>query len=252
MSKKDRIRSGKPLTLKIEGKKITAEKFLKATNSFFGLVRSVADEITGEKGAVTWIATAEKGSQILTATPEASELVVKDIQLIPKTINQGFRDLEKKDKRPKGFTDTTLRHAKDLSAIIGNTNGDVKSVVLKLAGRSSSITEKTFSHVNDILGSRKSEEGSVEGRVTVLSDKAGLTIYVDDVLTKHPVKCIPRDIDEQKLITAFRSRVVVMGTVHYRKDGAPVKIDVDMIRILGKQRDLPGFKDVIGIFRRDD
>ncbi|MBW1673940.1 MAG: hypothetical protein JRJ45_09920 [Deltaproteobacteria bacterium] len=246
------IRSGKPLILKIEGKRITAEKFLKATNSFLGLVRNVADEITGEKGAVTWLVTAEKGSQILTATPEASESVVKDIQSIPRAINQGFRDLEKKDKRPKGFSDTTLRHAKDLSSVIGNSDGDVNSIVLKLGKQSRSISENTSSHVNAILGSRRSEEGSVEGRVTVLSDKAGLVIYVDDVLTNHSVRCTPRNVEEQELIMAFRSRVIAIGTVHYRKDGAPVKIDVDRLRVLGKQGDLPGFEDVIGIFRRGD
>lgn len=248
MSKK--IRSGKPLVLKIEGKKITAQKFLKATTSFLSLVRNVADEITGEKDAVTWIVTAEKGSQILTATPEASVSVVKDIQSIPKAINQGFCDLEKQGRRPVGFSDTTLRYARDLCSVIGNSDGDVDSVALKLDGKSVNLSENISFHVSDILGPKRSEEGSVEGRVTVLSDKAGLTITIDDVLTNHPVRCMPRNVNDQKLINAFRRRVVVMGTVHYRRDGKPVRIDVDMLRILGEQSDLPSFEDVRGIFKR--
>lgn len=246
------VKSGKPLTITIKGKKITAEKFLKAANSFLGLVRNVADEITGEKGAVTWIVTAEKGSQILTATPEANPLVVKNIQVIPTAINRGCRDLEKTDKRPEGFTDTTLRHVRELSSIIGNTDGDVDTVVLKLGNQSSSISEKTFTHIESILGAKRSEEGSVEGRVTMLTDKGQLTVHVDDVLTGHSVRCTPRTVDEQELIKAFRSRVVATGTVHYRKDGAPVRIEVDKLRVLGKRGELPGFDDVIGIFRRGD
>lgn len=246
------IKSGKPLVLRIEGKRITAEKFLKATNSFLGIVRNVADEITGEKGAVTWLVAAEKGSQILTATPEASVLVVKDIHTIPKAVSQGFHDLENHDKRPRWFSDTALRHAKELSSVVGNSDGDVDSVVLKLDNQSCSISKKITLHVNGILNSRRSEEGSVEGRVTVLSDKAGLKVSIDDVLTNHSVECRPRNVDEQKLILAFRKRVVAIGTVHYRKDGAPVKIDVDRLRVLGEQNDLPGFDDIIGIFQRGD
>ena len=246
------IKSGNELTLKIKGKKITAQKFLKATNSFLGLLRNVADEITGDTDAVTWIVSAKKGSQIITATPEASTIPVRDIQSIPQAISGGFAALEKEDHRPRGFSDTTLRHAKDLSLVVGNTDGDVSGVVLSFGKISNPITDRTASNVGSILGAKRSEDGSVEGRVSVLSDKTGLTIEVDDVLTGHPVKCVPRKVSEQELINAFRRRIVASGLVHYRQDKAPVKIDVDEIRILGERSDLPGFDDIIGIFQRGD
>ena len=45
--------------------------------------------------------------------------------------------------------------------------------------------------------------------------------------------------------------MVAVGTVHYRRDGAPVKIDVDEVRVLGKREGLPTFEDVQGILGRE-
>ncbi|MCK4606784.1 MAG: hypothetical protein KAU35_05745 [candidate division Zixibacteria bacterium] len=244
-----------PLTLRIEGKKITAEKFLQAASGFFGLLRNVADEISGQKGAVTWLVSAREGSQILTATPEADRLVVtdKDLRSIPRIIHKGLRGIQAGSKRPTAYSDTALWHAKELAAVIGNHDGEVSKVSLVYEKETSVVSEKISEHVDDILGSKRTEEGSVEGRVSLLSDKKGqLRVGIDDVLTGHSVKCKPRNVDETKLINAFRNRVVAIGTVHYRRDGMPVKIDVDRLRVLGKRSDLPGFDDVIGIFRRGD
>ena len=245
-----KTRKAEPLTLRIEGKKITAEKFLQATNSFFGLLRNVADEISGQKDAVTWLVSAREGSQILTATPEADESVVKNLGSIPAAIHKGFRGIETSSKRPRAFSDTALWHAKELASVIGNLDGDVNKVTLVYERQTSVVSGQTSEHVVDILGSKKTEDGSVEGRVSLLSDKRGLRVHIDDVLTGHSVRCKPRDVDEKKLISAFRSRVVAIGTVHYRRDGAPVKIEVDDVRMLGKREGLPTFEDVRGILGR--
>jgi hypothetical protein len=94
-------------------------------------------------------------------------------------------------------------------------------------------------------------EGSIEGRVTVLSDKKRLQVYIDDILTGHSTRCTARDVNEDELIKAFRGRAVVTGLVHYRRDGAPVRIEVDEIRLLGRRDDLPSFEDMRGIFQRE-
>lgn len=241
-----------PLVLRIEGTRITAERFLKAADNFFNLLRNVADDISGQKGAVTWIVSAEKGSQVLIATPEADEQLVTNVQLIPKKIHDGFCEIEKGSSRPEVFSDTALRHARELAFVVGNGDGDISRVLLMYGKQTNVISEKTSAHVAEILGAKRTEDGSVEGRVTVLSDRKGLTITIDDTLTGQSVRCTPRDIDEQELIRAFRTRITAIGTVHFRRDGAPVRIEVDSIRKLGKRDELPGFEDVRGIFRRGD
>ncbi len=241
-----------PLVLRIEGTRITAERFLRAVDNFFNLLRNVADDISGQKGAVTWIVSAEKGSQVLTATPEADEQVVANVQLIAKKIHNGFCEIEKGSSRPEAFSDTALRHARELASVVGNGDGDISRVLLIYDKQSNAISQKTSTHVGDILGARKTEDGSVEGRVTVLSDKKRFNVYIDDTLTGHSVRCTPRNIDEQELINAFRSRITAIGTVHFRRDGAPVRIEVDRIRVLGKRDELPSFEDVRGIFRQGD
>lgn len=241
-----------PLVLRIEGTRITAERFLKAADNFFNLLRNVADDISGQKGAVTWIVRAEKGSQVLIATPEADEHVVTDVHLIPRRIHNGFCEIEKGSSRPEVFSDAALRRAKELASVVGNGDGEISRILIVYGKQSNVISEKTSAHVAEILGPKRTEDGSVEGRVTVLSDRKRLTITIDDILTGHSVRCTPRDIDEQELIRVFRTRITAIGTVHYRRDGAPVRIEVDRIRELGKRSDLPGFEDVRGIFRRGD
>ncbi len=239
-----------PLVLEIKGRRITAQKFMQTAQNFVGLLRNVADNMSGQQGAVTWLVAAEKGSQVFIAVPEADEKVVGNVALIPVAIHEGCHQIETSEKRPKGFCDTALRHARDLASVIGNGDGDVTKITLTYGKQTSNISSKTSLHVGEILGSKRSEDGSVEGRVTVLSDKKRFNVYIDDILTGHSVRCTPREVEEDKLIAAFRRRVVAIGTVHYRSDGAPVRIEVDRIRMLGKQETLPSFEDVRGIFRK--
>jgi hypothetical protein len=240
----------KPLVVRIEGTRITAQKFLQVANNFFGLLQNVADEISEQERSVTWLVTAERGSQILTAIPEVDEANVKKVQLITKAIYNGCRQIEKKGIRPSTFSDTALRHVKDMATAIGNEDGDVSKITLSYDKQSNNISRKTSLHIEDILAPKRTEDGSIEGRVTVLSEKKRLKVYIDDVLTGHTVRCTPRDVDEEYLIGAFRRRIVAIGTVHYRSDGAPVRIEVDEIRVLGKRDTLPTFGDVKGIFRQ--
>jgi len=240
----------KPLILRIEGTRITAQKFISAARNFFDLLRNVADNITGQEGRVTWLVSAERGSQILTAIPEVKEGTTKDAESISKKVYSGFHQIEKRGGRPSVFSDAALRHARDLASVIGNEDGDITRITLSYDKQSSNVSQKTSLHIRDILTPKRTEEGSVEGRVTVLSDKTHFRVEIDDVLTNHSVRCTPRKVSEEELIKAFRRRVIAIGTVHYRSDGAPVRIEVDGIRVLGKREDLPSFDDVKGIFRK--
>lgn len=240
----------KPLILRIEGTRITAQKFMSAARHFFDLLRNVADDITGQEGKVTWLVSAERGSQILTAIPEVEEGSIKDAELISKKVYAGFRQIEKRGGRPSAFSDAALRHAKDLASVVGNKDGDVTKITLRYDKQTNNISQSTSLNVGDVLGPKRSEDGSVEGRVTVLSDKTRFRVDIDDVLTNLSVRCTPRKVSEEELIKAFRRRVIAIGTVHYRSDGAPVRIEVDHIRVLGRREDLPSFDDVKGIFRK--
>ncbi|MBU1319206.1 MAG: hypothetical protein KKG33_01055 [candidate division Zixibacteria bacterium] len=247
MTKKKKI---EPLVLKIEGSRITTAKFMRIVKNFTAILRNVADELTEGQDSVTWLISAEKGSQVFKASPEADETVVRNLESIPKTIYEGFGLIERGRRRPRGFSDAALKNANELASVIGNGDGDISRVAIRYVGQTKDLSVKTSLHVKDILGVKRTEDGSVEGRVTVLSDKRRFKVYVDDVLTGHSVRCTARDVDEDELIATFRKRIAVTGTVHYRRDNTPVRIEVDNIRILGRGDKLPSFDDVKGIFRQ--
>ncbi|MFH1891264.1 MAG: hypothetical protein ABIK83_01110 [Candidatus Zixiibacteriota bacterium] len=241
-----------PLVLKIEGSRITTAKFMQIVRNFTALLRNVTDELTEGQDSVTWLLSAEKGSQVFKASPEADETVVRNLELIPKTIYNGFGLIERGRRRPRGFSDAALKNADELASVIGNGDGEISKVTISYVKQAKDLSVKTSLHVKDILGEKRKEDGSVEGRVTVLSDRTRFNVYVDDVLTGHSVRCTARDVDEDVLIATFRKRIAATGTVHYRRDNTPVRIEVDSIRVLGGCDKLPSFDDVKGIFRQGD
>jgi hypothetical protein len=241
-----------PLVLQLDGERITADRFLKAANGFFGVLRHASDDLSGEKGAIKWIVDVDRGSLILTATPEPVSEEIRNIRPIVDAIHKGISQIEKRDRRPKGFSDTALRHLKEVATVITDQDTDVTGIKVSYAGVHSRISQHTSVNITDILGPRRSEDGSVEGRVSVLSDRKRFEISIDDILTGHSVRCIPREITEQELIDSFRRRIIAIGTVHYRRDGLPEHIEVDTIRVLRKREDLPSIEDVKGIFRRGE
>ena len=248
----DRKKKIDPIVLKIDKEQLTADQYLKAVQSFVGILRNVADNLTETRGAVTWYLSAEKGSQVLSATAEADDQVVPNIETIPLTITQGLRMIERRGGRPKGFDDTALRHAKELSAILGPEEAFSKKISVAFSKTKSTFSPKTEINVSDLLGTKRIEDGTVEGRIAVISDKKKLSPFIYDILTGHEVRCTARNVSEDELISAFRRRVVLVGSVHYRSDNKPVSIDVDSVRLLHRREDAPTFEDMKGIFKRSE
>ena len=241
--------SQSPMVLRLQEDKVPADRFLKLTQHFLGVLRNVSDEVTGKKNGVVWMVTAQSGSMIISASPEARKVDNVAVSRAVVAIRNGLQELEAKDKRPPHFSDTSLYHARELAALV--TNGSMKSGVITIRHDRNlqKITSHTFANVNGILEASWNESGSVEGKVTVLTDRGRLEVQIDDLLTGHTIRCMVSGELEQKLIEAFRRRVVVSGNVHYRKDGIPVKIEVSGVRVLGRGK-LPTFDEVRGILNK--
>lgn len=238
------------LVLGLEGDQIPAQKFVAAAQDFFNLLDEVASEVTGKKRPVDWSVSLEKGSVLFVARPFAYGPGVA-IRKIMATVNAGLNKLEKKATRPPGFSDAALGHAHDLAAIADGRLVKKAKVQLRRDKDLKPIEfRKVAEHVEEILGPKVSEYGSIEGYLETVSIRGVPHVSLYDVMTDQAVRC---NVQEEKLNEAWRAmlsrhRVVVSGFITYRKAGTPLRIDADEIVEIGQ--DPIDFRRVRGILTR--
>lgn len=237
----------KPLTLKISGQRITADRFLKAVSAFVGLINDVADNVSGEHGAFRWIVSVESGSAIVHFRPEPRKASLDYAPASIKAVNDGLDLVERRPERPRFWSDTALRKAKDLAEVLEVDDGSLDHVSVKLDRQQVEITRKLTAHVNDLIGADYTSLGTIEGRLRTVTEAGGVHFIVQDPLTHNSVRCYIEDEDVERYLGAFRKRVSVYGEIRYRKDGQAISITVREFRVLRESHELPTAKDVKGI-----
>lgn len=243
------------ITLMLDGPKITASKFVAGVNAFFRLINEVTDEVTQKKHAVEWLVSVKPGSDLVIARPEITENNARFIPEIKQTVKSGIEFVETgANERPPCFTDEAMEAIKTLASIVDANKENVEKVQIILDDTVENLSSHSIERINDILDGKHEAIGSVEGKLQILDARYGDKIQcaVYDELTNQKVICKihPEHPDlEQKLIAAFTKRVAVYGLVKYRKDGTPINILVDEIRVFKSPDQLPPFDKLQGLFK---
>ncbi len=235
----------KQIVLNLKDSKLTSQKFVKAVDSFFGLLKNVGDSVGGTKDALKWYVSVRTGSVQIIAEPEQFK-ASRDIRIETiKSVRSGVSTIEKRDERPPHFTDIALRHVRRLAALgNGDSHGPVR---LEVGKRSQRVTLHTVQNVDNILKPARELDGSIEGRLTVISGRKGLKVVIDDILTGKSIECTVKPDKLKDVLSHFGQRCVASGIVRYRRDGDPTSIVVDEFRWLRSKEDLPSYKEVRGI-----
>ena len=207
-------------------------------NAFFDLIEEVTREMTGSAKAVRWFITVEAGSARLHARPEVMEARIRPETLV-RTLSQGMGLVERRAQRPRHFTDSALRIARDLAS--------VPQAHIRAKGTNVALSAKTAAHVDRLLGVDIEEYGTMEGRLQTLSERRGPHFAIFDELTDQAIRC---NVERERLDEAWRAfgrRVAVSGMIRYRKDGDPISIEAETIFVFPKDDELPTAEDVYGI-----
>ena len=239
------------VTLKLDGPKITAEKFKKAVDAFLDIISSVGKQVAQENDSLRWLITVESGSAVIHAKPESKAGNPYFEERASKAIVEGIRILETEpDQEPPNFTERAMERVKDLASVQDRKGEFVSSVTVFLNGEIAPLSSKTAAAVDHLLGIERTEVGSVTGELRSITDFGGVYFYIWDALTVHRVRC---DISEDLLPTAmaaFRKRVSAYGLIHYDRKERPRRITVEEIHTF-KTEGLPKVDDVIGLFSDD-
>ncbi|MGE0876592.1 MAG: hypothetical protein AB7O31_18155 [Burkholderiales bacterium] len=244
MSRKSEPRK---LTLKLDGRHITAERFVKAVSSFVALINEVSEAVTNERGAFRWIVSVESGSAIVHFQPEPQHADAMYAPVSVKAINDGFELLEARAERPRYWSDVALRKAKDLAEVLEPAGGTLDHVSVRSDRKERSVTPKLGAHVDALIGSDYRSLGSIEGRLRAINEAGGVHFVIRDPATNNEVRCYFQEEDADEYMKAWRKRVSVYGEIRYRKDGTPVSVSVREFRVLREAAELPKARDVRGI-----
>lgn len=134
-----RKKDASPLTLDLEGPKITADCFRRAVDSFFTMVDEVSRQITGKGGQVRWIVSVKGGSIHLSAMPEATKPeIAARVPQIARAVKSGLSLISRRAERPRYFTDEALRHVRELASVPGARQ--VESARVSLANSTARLT----------------------------------------------------------------------------------------------------------------
>ena len=240
------------VTLKLDGPKITAEKFKKAVDAFLDIISSVGKQVAQENDTLRWLITVESGSAVIHARPESKSGNPYFEQRASKAIVEGIRILETDpDQEPPNFTDRAMERVKDLATVQDRKGEFVSSVTVFLNGETAPLSPKIATAIDHLLGIERTEIGSVTGQLRSITDFGGVYFYIWDDLSQHRTRC---DIPEELLplaMSAFRKRVAAYGLIHYDRKERPRRIAVEEFHTF-RTEGLPKVDDVIGLFTNDD
>ena len=114
--------------------------------------------------------------------------------------------------------------------------------------KSNSVSSKALAYINSLFGIESKDWGTIEGRLSVLSERRGLQILVYDPVTNQPTRCYFKEEILKEVLSAFGQRVSVSGLIRYR-GGEPMNMKVEEFYIFPEPETLPGIMDIRGILK---
>lgn len=242
------------LELKIDGPRLTPEKFEAAVKDFFAIISGVAKNVSGTYSDADWKVEVDAGSTIVRVrkSDDAHKATVSyRAEPIISAVQQGFIALSSGLRTPPPFfTRDEIRAVKDLAELIDKERKFVSTISIKNGDRPVFLSEELARTAEAILsGERQICFGSVEGYIETFHRKENqpFTCYVREPIYRRSILCTFSKSDaEEVAYRAFRppKRVLAYGLIHYAKEGFPTRIDVDTVRIFPEEDELPSVEEI--------
>jgi len=158
---------------------------------------------------------------------------------------RGLGQIEGEGTTPPYFLESTIKSAHKLLALIGKDGAMGLEVYTPQFG-AVSLSLKGLERVKNLLPTRYTSIGSVEGRVEMISIHGSPRFIVYLSLTNKGVTCKVADEQIQEVKDMLGMRVNVQGAMNYNSMGEPVSVKAEDMRRLREDRDLPCAKDLTG------
>lgn len=236
------------LTLELDGSEITPAKFRQAVTAFVGLLEAITQAVCRDEPLVEWRMTVKRGSALVGAfaVEGANPAHLRKIQTL---VSKGLAQFDESGDVPPIFSDTAIRHVRNLSAVAAARPDDDTRVGIWVRRQRRELTPKINATAKATLQTGFDEIGTVEGQLSVLSERGEPHFVIYEPIWDKPVKCIVPERLIGRAMDLWRKRVAAHGLVHYRPDGVPTRIEAHEIDVFPEDRKLPSLDEVEGILR---
>lgn len=224
---------------------VTVDQLIAALENALDMLRNIERHFPHTGDPIAWrITRASMRSPLtMTLTPVAPQKKVRKLGLkIAAAWVMGLKLLEATPALPPHFDDYTLESAKKFVSV---SKGD--GPALKVFGHKESVTPttRTIEHAEELEARARVyiDYATIEGRLEVISTHKVDSFFIWEVLTNHRIECFstPELFDQAKNL--LRKRVAISGRAKYRNN-RPVSINVEEIRVLREQGELPQRSDI--------
>lgn len=238
------------IRLKIKGEKgkISLHSLLTGIQCELGILHDLDVAVSREvKGSLDWVVTDLRMSSLCIVAESQSR--IEDKNAGPKVAElyvSGMRILEEEGVTPPFFAANSLKLAKKMVDILGK-NGATGLEVSSQDAPTATLSPKAAVHIAELLPTKYSALGSIEGRMETISLHKTSKFVVYHARTQRPVSCKfdLKQLDEMKEMLG--KRVNVYGRVSYNAKGEPLNIDIMDIRRLKERHELPTVDELLGI-----
>ena len=236
------------LTLELDGSEITLEKFRKGVNAFIGLLKAITKSVCRDVPPVEWRMQVKAGS-LLVGTNAAADANPNHVRRILELMDQGLNQFGEAGVVSPVYPKAAIKHIRKLSSLTATKADDDTRVSLWVKRQRREITPITYSSAREALGTGFNENGTVEGQLSVLSERKSVHYVIYERVWDRPVTCTVPDNLLEVMMDLWRGRVAAHGMVHYSPDGVPTRIEADEIERFPDDDELPSHENVLGVLR---
>jgi hypothetical protein len=235
------------IEIKIDASALTPEKFIAAVESFLSVVQGVGQNLATRP--INWTVEVDKGSAVLrmvaTNPSQESNRAIEAVGLGLRSLRSGIRTM------PEGFTQREIGWLRNLAALVEQDG--IRSVSVKNGGEAQDVPQSIIPIADAMLhGESHIAFGSVEGKVVALSSRHGFCCTVYEPIYRREIACYLQNAEaENQAIAAFqqRARILASGLIHYSREGFPVNITADSVRVFPAESELPSVEQIQEIYR---
>lgn len=160
----------------------------------------------------------------------------------------GINRLEQEREIPSELKVAGLRQMQAVAGALKSRGVEHELLVSSgVTGGSGRILHLMARQINQLLVKEHVSYGSIEGKVELISvHKGNRKFNVYHTVTGKAVECnLPGHL-ETDIIAALKRRVVVSGSIHRNWNGDPQRVEVERLRVLRENDELPSLDELMG------
>ncbi len=236
------------IALELDNERVTASDFLRAVESFVGLIRELTKSVKDSLPKDAWEIEVQEGSQVINAVSTNKLTDIESVSIVNAVLN-GIGSLSDEAEIPDLYSEKAVEHIKSLGGLVHRADNGIPVRVLSRT-QAVPLTNNAYNHASEILSWKYEDHGTVEGVLDVVSAHDGYEIRLCDPIFGKSVKCAVSEELMQQALGAFKKRVEVDGLIRYDREGRPISVKVEHITIFPPPETLPSYKQMRGILRQ--